>query len=216
VLRGVIFDLDGTLVDSNDAHVLAWTGALAEFGWDIAPERVRPLIGMGGDKLLPALIGVADDGPDGRPIVRRRRHLFARMTPDIRPCPGAARLLDALRERGLPVALASSAGAGDVERLLRAAGLLDRFAAIVTADDVAGSKPDPDLVAVAVARLGLHPGEAVLIGDTRYDIEAARRAGVAAIALRCGGSSDDELAGALAVYDDPADLLARLDESPLA
>lgn len=215
MLRGVIFDLDGTLVDSNDAHVIAWTEALSEFGWAVAPERVRPLIGMGGDKLLPALIGVAEDGREGRPIAGRRRHLFARMVPDLRPFPGAAALLDALRARGTKTALASSAGAGDVDALLRVAGLVGRFTAVVTSDDVDASKPEPDLVATALARLGLHAGEALLIGDTRYDIEAARRAGVAALAFRCGGAPDDDLAAALAIYDGPADLLARLGDVPL-
>jgi HAD superfamily hydrolase (TIGR01509 family) len=214
-VRGVIFDLDGTLVDSNDAHVIAWVEALAEFGWTVTPGQVRPLIGMGGDKLLPALIGVREDGPDGRPIVRRRARIFARMIPDLRPFPGVDALLVALRRRGLRLALASSASAVDVDPLLRAARLHDRFDAIVTSDDADRSKPDPDLVSAALARLELAPGEVVLIGDTPYDIAAARRADVDTIAFRCGGSPDEALTGAVAVHDGPADLLAHLGRSRL-
>ncbi len=214
-IRGVIFDLDGTLVDSNDAHILAWVEALAEFGWSVTPEQVRPLVGMGGDKLLPALVGVAEDGPEGRPISRRRKSLLARLVPTLRPFPGVQPLIAALRRRGLRLALASSGYRGDVERLLALAGLGDSFDAIVSADEVEHSKPDPDIVEAARAALGLPASEVVMIGDTRHDIVAAGRAGIVAIALRCGGAPEDTLAGAAAIYDGPEDLLARLEDSPL-
>jgi HAD superfamily hydrolase (TIGR01509 family) len=215
-IRGVIFDLDGTLVDSNEAHVLAWIEALAEFGWTVTAAQVRPLIGMGADKLLPALIGVAEDGPDGRPISGRRARLLARFAPQLRPFPGVRALLDALRRRGLRLAVATSAVREDAERLLARAGLHDCFDVVVSADEAARSKPDPDIIEAAREALGLPPSEVVMVGDTRFDIAAARRAGITAIALRCGGSADETLAEAAAIYDDPADLLAQLETSPLA
>ena len=161
-IRGVIFDLDGTLVDSNEAHVLAWVDALAEFDWTVTQEQVRPLIGMGGDKLLPALIGIADDSPEGRPLVRRRDHLMARVVPTLRPFPGAQALVEALHERGLRLAV-----------------------------EAEHSKPDPDIVAAARAALGLAASEVVKIGDTRYDLEASRRSRCAAATApqRCWRSS---------------------------
>lgn len=214
-IRGVIFDLDGTLVDSNDAHVLAYVEALAEFGWTVTQEQVRPLIGMGADKLLPTLLGIDADGPEGRPVNRRREHLVARFVPTLRAFPGVVPLIAALRRRGLRLAVASSGTRSDVENLLALAGLQDGFDAVISASEVEHSKPAPDIVEAARAALGLPASEVVMVGDTCYDIAAARRADIACIALRCGGNADDTLAGALAIYDDPADLLARLDDSPL-
>ncbi len=214
-IRGVIFDLDGTLVDSNDAHVLAWVEALAEFGWTVTQEQVRPLVGMGGDKLLPALVGIAEDGPEGLPISRRRERLMARFVPTLRPFQGAKALLEALRKRGLRLAVASSGKHGDVEKLLALAGLQGHLDAVISADEAERSKPDPDIVETARAALDLPASEVVMIGDTRYDLEAARRAGITAIAFRCGGAPEDTLAGAAAIYDGPADLLAQLDQSLL-
>ena len=214
-IRGVIFDLDGTLVDSNEAHVLAWIEALAEFGWTATPEQVRPLVGMGGDKLLPALIGVAEDGPDGRPISRRRARLLARFVPQLRAFPGVRALLEELRRRGLRLAVATSAVRSDAERLLALIGLQDGFDVVVSNDEAEHSKPDPDIVEAARAALGLPASEVVMVGDTRYDLEAARRAGITAVALRCGGAPEDTLSDAAAIYDGPEDLLARLDRSPL-
>ncbi len=215
-IRGVIFDLDGTLVDSNDAHTLAWVESLAEFGWTVTPAQVRPLIGMGGDKLLPTLIGIEEDSAEGRPIRRRRSRLMARYTESMRPCHGARALLDALRARGLRLAVATSAHASDVDALLTAAGVRGCFDVVISAGDAERSKPDPDIVEAARAALGLSSGEVVMVGDTCYDLEAARRAGIPTIALRCGGADPASLAGAAAIYDDPADLLQHLEDSPLA
>ena len=213
-IRGVIFDLDGTLVDSNDAHVLAWVEALAEFGWTVTQEQVRPLVGMGGDKLLPALVGVAAAGPEGHPVLKRRQALIARFVPQLRLFRGGAALLDALRRRGLRLALASSGTRPEVDRLLALGSLERSFDAIVSADEAARSKPDPDIVEAARAALELPASEVVMIGDTHYDLEAARRAGIATLAFRCGGAPEASFAGAVAIYDGPADLLANLDRSP--
>lgn len=214
---GAIFDVDGTLVDSNDAHARAWVDALGEHGHAVAFERVRRLIGMGGDKLLPAAIGVSADSPEGEAIGELRGRIFReRELPRIQAFAGAADLLAALQGRGFRLAVASSAQEDELTPLLRIAGAEGRLEGRTSGDDVDRSKPDPDAVAAALARLRCGPREAVMIGDTPYDVEAARRAGVDAIAFRCGGWGEGDLSGAVAVYDGPLDLLHRLDASPLA
>ncbi len=216
-VRGVILDVDGTLVDSNDAHARAWLEALAERGLHPAFDEVRRLIGAGGDKLLPRVSGIPEDSPEGRALSRRRRELFQeRFLPHLRAFPGAEELLRHLRARGLKLAVASSAKQDELGPLLKLCGAGDLVHAQTSSDDVDRSKPDPDIVQAALDSLGLAPGEVLMLGDTPYDVEAARKAGTGAIAFRCGGWDDASLAGAVAVYDGPADLLRRYDESPLA
>jgi HAD superfamily hydrolase (TIGR01509 family) len=216
--RGVIFDVDGTLIDSNDAHAHAWVDALRAHGHHVDFARIRPLIGMGGDKLLPEVIGVAEDTPEGKAIGERRADVFrSRFFPDLRPFPKARELVERLEREGTAVTVASSATKEDLVALLDKAGLgrLADYAA--SKDDAARSKPDPDIVHAALARLGLRPDDVVMVGDTPYDVEAAQRAGLRGIAFRCGGGwSDDDFDGATAIYDGPADLLSHLDESPIA
>ncbi len=214
---GVIFDVDGTLVDSNDAHARAWVEALRAHGHAVAFEHLRRLIGMGGDKLLPAAIGVSAESPEGKAIAERRGRIFReRELPDLQPFPGAHDLLRTLEGRGLRLAVASSAQEDELTPLLRIAGAEGRLEGRTSGDDVDRSKPDPDAVADALARLRCGPREAVMIGDTPYDMEAARRAGVDAIGFRSGGWGDADLSTAVAIYDGPLDLLRRLDASPLA
>jgi|RhiMetdeSRZDD1v2_1073273.scaffolds.fasta_scaffold600356_2 phosphoglycolate phosphatase-like HAD superfamily hydrolase len=216
-LRAVLLDIDGTLVDSNDAHARAWVDALAEHGRTVKLGVVRRLIGMGGDKLLPRVSGLAEDGPEGRRISERRREIFlSRYLPAVRPFPAVPELVTRMRADGLRIAPATSAKREELEALLAIAGVPELADAAASSDDVDRSKPDPDVVGAALARAGHGASEAILIGDTPYDVEAATRAGVDTIALRCGGWSDAELAGALAIYDAPADLLAHYDDSPLA
>lgn len=208
--RGVLFDIDGTLIDSNDAHALAWVQALEEAGHQVPFERVRRLIGMGGDKLLPELTGLARDNPAAETIGKRRQAIFKKeYLPRLRPFPQARELVQYLRDRGLRSAVASSAEPEELRGLLEAAGVADLLSPGKGADV---SKPDPDLVQAALSRIGCRPQEAVLVGDTPYDIEAARRAGVRSIAVRCGGWQDGDLSGADAIFDDPAELLRRWDE----
>jgi HAD superfamily hydrolase (TIGR01509 family) len=159
-------------------------------------------------------VGLAEDSPLGRHIAERRGHIFTqRHLPMLRPTRGAAGLVRGLRARGLRIAVATSARPEELHGLLERAGvpvdLADRAA---SAEDVEASKPDPDVVHVALREIGLGPGEVVLVGDTPYDVEAGGRAGVPVVALRCGGWDDDELRGAALICDDPADLLDRLDE----
>jgi phosphoglycolate phosphatase-like HAD superfamily hydrolase len=216
-IRGVLLDVDGTLIDSNDAHARAWVDALDEFGYDIPFERVRPLIGMGGDKLLPALIGIAKDSDEGERLSKRRTEIFfTRYLPTIQPFPQVRELVQRMRRDGLELAVATSAEGEELEKLIRAAGVTDLIEETATSSDAASSKPDPGVIHAALERSGKPPREVLLLGDTPYDIEAATAAKVRVIALRCGGWwSDTDLAGALAIYDDPADLLAHYEDSPL-
>jgi HAD superfamily hydrolase (TIGR01509 family) len=215
-VRGVILDVDGTLVDSNDAHAHSWVEALAEHGIRVPFANVREKIGMGGDKLLPAVSGIEEDSPEGEKLSRRRREIFKeRYLPLLRAFPGAKELLVRMHEQGLTLAVASSAKEDELHALLELCGADDLVEARTSSDDAERSKPDPDIVRSALAAVGLPAGEVVMLGDTPYDIEAAGRAGVGVIALRCGGWDDEGLRGALAVYQDPADLLEHYDSSPL-
>ena len=211
----VIFDIDGTLVDSNDAHAEAWVRALAERGHRVEFSRVRPLIGMGSDKLLPKLIGVSAESDEGRALGDRRREIFLKdFVPALQPTRGARELLEWLRDERMTLAVATSAHSEELKDLLRIAGATKMIDAATTSDDADRSKPDPDIVQAAVNRTGCKVADIVMIGDTPYDVEAALRAGIGIIALRCGGWDDAALDGALAVYDDPGDLLERYDLSP--
>jgi len=213
--RAVIFDVDGTLVDSNDAHAHAWVRALGERGRRVEFSRVRPLIGMGSDKLLPAVAGLAADSPEGRAIVDRRREIFLdEYVRRLRPTRGARELLEWLRDDRLELYVASSANADELEPLLRVAGADKMIESVASSDAAPRSKPDPDIVRAALDRTGCPAGDVIMIGDTPYDVEAALRAGIGIIALRSGGWSDRGLAGAAAVYQDPADLLDHYDVSP--
>jgi phosphoglycolate phosphatase-like HAD superfamily hydrolase len=217
--RGVIFDIDGTLVDSNDAHAESWARTLAEFGYDVPAARVRPLIGMGGDKLLPELIGVDIESELGKQLAKRRGELFAReYVPRLRPFPRARELAERLRSDGYILIVASSAGEDQLEKLIEVSGVGDLLADTTSADDAERSKPDPDIVHAALSRGGLSAGagDAVMIGDTPYDVEASLRAGVVIIGVRSGGWSDNDLEGAAAIYDDVAELLREYDRSLLA
>ena len=216
-IRAVIFDVDGTLVDSNDQHARAWIEALAEYGYKLPFERVRPLIGMGGDKVLPILTGLSPDEPKAKKIAERRDAIFAdRYLPQVRPLPGARDLLLRLKADGFRLAVASSSEKKLLQRLLNIVGAPGVFEKTASGDDADDSKPDPDIVHAALKGLG-EPAEAVaMVGDTPYDVEAALRAKVKPIALRSGGWKDEDLKGAIEIYDGPLDLLEHLDESVLS
>ncbi len=215
--RAVLFDIDGTLVDSNDAHAHAWVEAFAEHGITVEYGQVRRRIGMGGDKLMPEVSGLTEDSPIGQRISKRRREIFtAKYLPRLKPFAGASELVAAVKDRGLTAVAASSAKKDELKKLLEIAGASSLMDDATSSDDAEESKPDPDIVHAALKQAKSEPSDAVMVGDTPYDIEAAQRAGVRVIAFRSGGWRDEDLAGAEAVYDGPADLLARLDESPLA
>jgi HAD superfamily hydrolase (TIGR01509 family) len=214
--RAVMLDLDGTLLDSNDAHARAWVDALAEHGHAIPYDQVHERMGMGGDQLLLSLTGLDKESPEGTAIAERRKAiLMERYFPQIQPTPGVRALLERLRDMGLHLIIATSSQADEFAALVERAGVRDLILEETTASDAEHSKPSPDIVLSALSKLNDPPATVVMLGDTPYDIEAARKAGVDTIALRSGGFTDDQLAGAIAIYDDPADLLAHLDASPL-
>jgi phosphoglycolate phosphatase-like HAD superfamily hydrolase len=213
----VILDVDGTLVDSNDAHARAWVDAFAAEGVTVAFDRVRRAIGMGGDKLMPAVSGIEKDSPEGQRISDRRARIFKeRELPGIRAFPGVHALAERLVDDGYVLSVASSAKDDELRPLLERAGVLHLIAANASSDDAEHSKPDPDIVVAAFKAAGVDASRAIMIGDTPYDVAAAGRAGIQIIALECGGWRREELNGAIAVYADPAHLLSRYGSSPLA
>lgn len=215
--QGVLLDIDGTLVDSNAAHVQAWVDVLTDHGFSVTPDDIWPLIGMGGDNLLPRVVGLEAESEQGEKISKERSELFKeKYLPGLKPFPQVRELLTRMKENGLSLVAASSSKADEVEKLLEIAGVSDLMEDSTSASDTENSKPDPDLVVSGLDRIDLPPGQVVMIGDTPYDIEAAEKAGVKVIALRCGGFSDERLSRAIAIYDDAADLLARYDQSPLS
>ena len=176
-------------------------------------ERIRPLVGMGSDKVVPLLTGLSADDPRGEQLTDRRGEIFrADLLPQLRPFPKARALLEELGRRDIRRVAATSASEDDLKALLERAGVADLMDLTVSHGDVDRSKPDPDIVATALAKTGLAPDEAIMVGDTPYDVEAAARTGVAAIAVRSGGWDGDDLRGAVAIVDDVAELCARLDE----
>ncbi|HEY2555382.1 MAG TPA: HAD family hydrolase [Candidatus Cybelea sp.] len=214
-VKAVLLDIDGTLVNSNTQHATAWAEALKEFDYDVPIEQVRRWIGMGGDKILPRVDSNLDDehGP-GNAIAKRRGEIFRdRYVSHLLQTPGAAELLEWFRSCGLLRVAATSSKKDEFSKITRAADIAEGIDLAITSDDVERSKPDADIVQVALAKAACSAGEAIYLGDTPYDIEAARRAGVPVIALECGGSSREELRDADAVYETPAALLADLQES---
>jgi HAD superfamily hydrolase (TIGR01509 family) len=214
LLEGVIFDIDGTLVDSNDAHAQSWVDTFAEAGYSVPFDVVRPLIGMGADKLLPKTIGVSHDTEEGKRLIKRRSEIFReRYLARLHPFKGSRDLVLRVRSDGLKPIIATSAKDEEVKELLRAAQVEDLMEEKATASDAKRSKPDPDIVEAAIGESEISPDRLVMIGDTPYDIEAAARARVRAIAFRSGGWTDEALKGAVEIYDGPADLLAHYESS---
>lgn len=211
-----LLDVDGTLVDSNDAHARAWVEVLAKAGHGVPYERVRRLIGKGGDKLVPEATGIEDEARVQALGEARTKRFLEHYVDEVRPLPRVRELLERMRESGLQLVVATSAKDDELERLLEIAGVADLLDEAATKDDAKRSKPDPDIIGAALRRANIQPDQALLLGDTPYDIEAARRAGVATVAVRSGGWGDADLADAVAVYADPAALLAEWDESPFA
>lgn len=213
----MILDVDGTLVDSNDAHARAWVAAFAAHGITVAYEPVRRAIGMGGDKLMPAVSGIAEDSPQGQQIAQRRKDIFQQaFLPHLRPFPRTRELVERLCDAGFVLAVASSATEKELHPLLEAAGVADLLPTRTSSDDAEKSKPDPDIVQAALERTGCDPEHAILIGDTPYDVDAARGAHIRAIAFECGGWGRDDLGGAIEVYRGASELLDRFGESILA
>ncbi len=213
----VILDVDGTLVDSNDAHARAWMDAFSAFGIAAPFDQVRRSIGMGGDKLMPLVSGIEEESELGGKIAQRRSEVFkARYLPHIQPLAGTRELIKRFLDEGLVLAVASSAKEDELMPLLERAGVEDLIDTLTSSDDAENSKPDPDIVTAALGRAKVSTSEAIMLGDTPYDVAAARRAGIEIVGVESGGWTSEALAGALAVYRDPADIVARYAESPFA
>ncbi len=218
-LDGIIFDLDGTLVDTNGAHVEAWRKSLESHGYKVAADRIFLEIGKGGDQLVPAILGKEADARDGDALRHGWMTAYESIAASTRlnVFPGAKDLIAELKRRGLKLVLATSSKEKTLEATERSAGfpvreLMDE---VVMADDVEASKPAPDVVQAAVAKLKLSPAQCAMVGDTNYDAEAAKGAGVVCLGLTGGGHEPATLlrAGCRAVWRDPADLLAHLDDA---
>jgi HAD superfamily hydrolase (TIGR01549 family) len=217
-LKAVILDVDGTLILSNDAHAQAWVEAFATYGYDVPFDKVRPLIGMGGDKVIPKMVpGLNKEEGDGKAISQKRKELMIeKFAPTLASANGTRELVLHMKEQGLRLVIATSATSEELSLLLKAGKVDDLLDVATTSSDAKDSKPSPDIVQAALKKINMEPNQAVMIGDTPYDIESANKAGVNVIAVRCGGFDDTQLKDAIAIYDDPGDLLARYDDSPLA
>jgi HAD superfamily hydrolase (TIGR01509 family) len=214
--KAVLFDVDGTLVDSNDAHADAWVKAFSKHGVVVDWGKVRRCIGMGGDKLMPEVSGLDEDSPQGSKIADARREIFKRdFLPRIKPLRDAAKLVAVVKALGYTAVAASSAQKAELTPLLAIAGADWLMDAKTSSDDAEESKPEPDIVLAALKRAKATAADAIMIGDTPYDVEAAGKAGVPIVGFRSGGWGDADLRGAMAIYDGPWDLLARIDDSPL-
>ena len=178
-------------------------------------DAVRRSIGMGGDKLMPAVSGIDESSPRGARISERRGEIFTTTyLPALRAFPGTRELIERFLKDGYVLAVASSAAKDELQPLLEKAGVADLVRRRTSADDAEKSKPDPDIIQAALEEASVEPSEAVMLGDTPYDVEAATRAGVAIVALECGGWKREDLKGAVAVYRDVVELLAKYDDSP--
>jgi HAD superfamily hydrolase (TIGR01509 family) len=214
---GVLFDLDGTLVDSTYLHAVTWWEALRQADRDVPMSVIHHAIGMGADKILDALLGEDRDRDRDGELTAAHAALYSTYWARLRPLPGATELVRACAAAGLRVVLASSAQDRELRALRRALDADDAIDVATGASDAKESKPAPDILEVALDRAGLSADDVVLVGDSVWDVRAAARLGIPCVGVTCGGTSAEELtrAGAVAVYRDPAELLTRLDESPL-
>ena len=219
MIKAVIFDVDGTLVDSNLEHVEAWREAFAHFGKELSTEEIHAQIGKGGDQLMPVFLSQHELERFGKDLEAMRMEIFTRdYLPGVEPFPKVRELFERLKDDGVQLALASSAKESEMEAHQKKLGVEHLVDVATTKDDAEHSKPYPDIFQTALARLdGVAPDEAIVVGDTPYDVQAARQCGLRTIALLSGGFPEEVLrdAGAVAIYADIADLLEHYEESPL-
>jgi HAD superfamily hydrolase (TIGR01509 family) len=214
-VEAALLDVDGTLIDSNYQHALAWYRAFRRHGIVLPFWRIHRTVGMGGDQLVPALVGREVDRERGDAVRDARSELYRELIGEVAPLDGANELISDLKERGLRAVLASSSPEEELQHYLELLDARELADAWTTQDDVEATKPAPDLVAAALDKAGTR--EAVMVGDTRWDIEAARDAGIETVCVITGGWSEQELrdAGAVAVFESVQELRERLDETPL-
>ncbi|MGW2486017.1 HAD family hydrolase [Streptomyces sp. NPDC001606] len=216
--RAAVFDVDGTLVDTNHLHVVTWWEAFRQAGHDVPMHAVHRAVGLGSSDLIAHLLGDDRDKDADAELSAAHTALYGQYFDRLPALPKAGQLLRRLHGDGWTVVLATSASGAELGALRRAIGADDAIAATASADDVTEGKPAPEPVEHALELAGVPAGRAVFVGDTVWDMRAGSRAGVRCVGLLCGGipRADLEEAGAEAVYGDPAELLERLDGSPLA
>jgi HAD superfamily hydrolase (TIGR01509 family) len=217
--KAVIFDVDGTLVDSVDLHAHAWVDAFRDYGHQVDFAKVRAQIGKGGDELMPVFLSQTELKQYGKALEHHRGQILKdNYLPRIKGFPKVRNLFKRLLDDGKQIVLASSAKQDELETYKKAAGIDDLIRAETSADDAEKSKPHPDIFEEALRRLHVPPQEAIVVGDTPYDAEAAAKAGLPIIGLLCGGWPAEELknAGCIEIYKDPADLLKAYFQSALA
>ena len=216
--KAAIFDVDGTLLDSVDLHATAWHDAMVRFGHNVSFEQARRQIGKGGDKLIPVFLTEDEQRDHGKELDSwRSEHFKTKYLPLVRPFSAVPDLLQRSRHAGLQIAIASSAKKDELERYIDIAGVRKLIDETVSAEDVEESKPAPDVFEAVLKKLAIDGRDAVAIGDTPYDAEAAGKAEVRTIGVLCGGFPEDELrrAGCVQVYPGPAALLACFERSLL-
>jgi HAD superfamily hydrolase (TIGR01549 family) len=220
MIKAVIFDIDGTLVDSVDLHAQAWKEAFKQYGKDIPYQQVRHQIGKGGDQLMPVFFSREELEEFGAEMEEYRGKIYKRdYLPRVRAFPQVRELFERIRRDDKRIALASSAKEEELGEYKKIANISDLIEEQTSADDADKSKPHPDIFRAALGQLGdIAPAEAVVIGDTPYDAEAAGKLRLRTLGMLCGGFPEQELlaAGCMAIYQDPADLLARYEESIIA
>jgi HAD superfamily hydrolase (TIGR01509 family) len=214
---GVLFDVDGTLVDTTYVHAVCWSEALRQNGHDVPMSTVHHHIGMSTQELLGALLGEDRDREQDDTLDDAHKTLYKQYWGRLRPLPGAAEVLRRCASEGLTVVLASSASAEELTMLRSVIDADDAIAVTTGKDDADAGKPEPDIVQVALAKSGVAPDRALFVGDARWDGIAAGRAGVPFLGVTCGGTAEDELrrAGAVEVYRDPAQLVERFVDTVL-
>jgi HAD superfamily hydrolase (TIGR01509 family) len=215
-IRAVLFDIDGTLVDSNYLHIDAWSRAFADIDRPVDAWKVHRSIGMDGEKLLDALVEGAGTETRKRATDQHAKH-YRETIERLRPFDGARDLLRELASRGVVVVLATSAPESELKALRRVLSIEDAIEVVTSSEDVESAKPAPDIVQVALERAEVDASEAIMVGDSVWDMKAATRAGIACVGVLTGGISTDELrsAGAMAVYSDAAELLDNLEKALL-
>ncbi|WP_345816172.1 HAD family hydrolase [Paraburkholderia sp. PREW-6R] len=218
MIQAAIFDIDGTLVDSVDLHARAWQEAFAQFGHDVTFEQARSQIGKGGDQLIPVFLSADQQREYGEALEQwRGEHFRSTYLPMIRPFSAVPELIKRVRDAGLRVAVASSAKKEELDIYLEIAGIKPLIDESTSSEDADRSKPAPDIFEVALKKLDIAAAQAIAIGDTPYDAQAARKAGLQAIGVLSGGFTEADLraGGCVAVYPGPGALLACFETSPL-
>jgi HAD superfamily hydrolase (TIGR01549 family) len=219
MIEAVIFDIDGTIIDSVRSHIQAWKLTFQKFGKEVPSEAIRRQIGKGADELLPVFFSKNELRRFREKLERYRSELFKQeYLPKVKAFPKVRELFERIKQDGKQIALASMAKQDEIEVYKKLARIDDLVDTVACSEEVKQSKPHADICAAAVEKLGIPPDQVIDVGDTPYDAEAAGKINVRSVGLLCGGGNQEELAraGCIAIYQDPADLLARYKSSPLA